>query len=153
MKKILVVLFICLLLCSCDKKEDKYADFEHYKLEDFNKYVSYDFIGGGYNEKDTYVVADITPSKSEQNSCITEGVFYQIDKDNYIILKEISRLVECDYIDTYSSSNTYFFQDSKNNQNKIYLLRNGSLFEYISNKEIVSYKKITFDTSIIEKIV
>lgn len=154
MRKVIVILFMCLLFCSCGKKEEnKYTNFEHYKLEDFNKYISYDFASDEYNKKDNYVVADITSSKTEQNSCIKEGIFFQIGNDNYILLKEISRLVECDYIDAYSSSNTYFLQDTNNNQNKIYLLRNGSLFEYIANKEQVSYKKISFDTSIIEEIV
>ena len=74
LKKIIIALFICLMFCSCGKKEeDKYKYFDHYKLENFNKHISYNFASDEYNKNDIYVVADITPSNT---------YFFQDTKNN-----------------------------------------------------------------------
>lgn len=134
MKKIIVVFIICLLLCGCgEKEEDKYVDFEHYSSKEFDNSNGdpVRYIFNNDREHNIYVVANITPTGSEMN---LYGLLYKVGEDDYISLRKF-------YGETYGA---YFYQDWKNDLNKLYIV-NGGYFEYILDKEKVSSRKLNFN--------
>ncbi len=86
MKKIFLI-FISLILCGCslgvENTKKSFDNYEHYNLNDRAL-----IINKVYDEKnsveDIYVIAYFTP-KSDKYS--TNGLFYQIAKDDYILLE------------------------------------------------------------------
>lgn len=79
MKKLLILFSLILILCGCanDEIEDEYANFTHYKSDDFVNMV--------YNQG--YIIAYLPPA-SETGS--TTLLLYQVGKDDYIYIDKIS---------------------------------------------------------------
>lgn len=145
MKKIIVIIFVCIALCGCGKKDNKYAKYEHFGSEVFNESISHTFYNN--NEKSTYVVADITIQPDP--NAHADAVFYKVGDDDYILLAKRDYIVE----DNYNDDKTFFYQDEKNNINKLYAIRNTGnvLLEFTFNKEKITRKELAFDMSRVGK--
>ncbi len=138
MKKIIVVLFICLIICSCGKQideENQYNTFPHYSKKEINENDdSIRYIFKNDKNQNMYVVANITKEDSERN---LYGLFYQINEDEYILLKEFDG----------NNSIFYFYQDFKNSLNKFYAIDDENYLELELDKENIKTKELNFDMS------
>lgn len=134
MKKILVISIICILcFCGCNK-QDKYEGFEHYDLLDRDTTsMSYSFYNDN-NQKETYIVTDITPKNSEE---IINGLFYEVGENDYILIDSFS---SCNNSADYKSkADNYFYN------NKLYIIRcsGGIVYEYTLNGENTAKKDLS----------
>lgn len=146
MKKFLIPAIICLLcLCGCNK-QDKYEGFEHYDL--LNKDTSsmnYSFYNDN-NQKETYIVTDITPKNSEE---IINGLFYEVGENDYILIDSFS---SCNNSVDYKSEKYNYFYN-----NKLYIIRcsGGTVYEYTlkgeeTTKKDLSSQIVVYNASIID---
>lgn len=131
-KIIIVIFFICLMLFGCGKKaDDKYADYEHYSEKQFDnsKGEPVRYIFNNDREHNIYVVTNVTNEEGKL-------LLYKVGENNYISLKK--------FINNEETFDAYFYQDWKNDLNKLYII-SGDYFEYILDKEKVTSKKLDFD--------
>lgn len=142
MKKLLILFSLILILCGCSFEEEnnEFDNFKHYKTEDLVKIVH----NGGY------AIALLPPTEMIGSATV---LLYQVDKDDYILLNEIS-ITEV----SFDESHIRYYKD------RLYVLESGIIREYIldgpntksNNVVIYDYKKITDNSSIyigsIEKI-
>lgn len=124
MKKIFVLLALCILcFCGCTK-QDRYDSFEHYDLLDKDTTsTNYSFYNDN-NQKETYIVTDITPENSEE---VINGLFYKVGHNDYILIDSFS---SCNDPGAYTGEkNNYFYND------KLYISRcsGGLMLEYTLN--------------------
>ncbi len=135
MKKFLIILSV-IFLCGCSNKNNLYSDFEHYNLVDKEPKKVYTF----YNkqEKNTYVIADITLEKQDEGGI--HGLFYNVDLDDYILLDEIELCGDSTPELATSDKYTYFYE------NKLYTLRclGNSLIEYDLENHKFEKKELKF---------
>lgn len=103
MKKNLILLAICILcFCGCSKK-DEYEGFKHYDLLDNDTTsMSYSFYDNN-NQKETFVVTDITPENSEE---VINGLFYKVGHNDYILIDSFS---SCNDPGAYTGEKTIIF--------------------------------------------
>lgn len=138
MRKTIIILLMCLVLCGCRKhidEEDKYTEYERYSKEEINENDdSIRYIFKNDKNQNMYVVANITLKNSERN---LYGLFYKINEDEYILLK------------AFDSNNSifYFYQDFNNNLNKLYAILNDKFLELELDKEKIKTKELNFDMS------
>lgn len=118
---LLLLLFLILILSGCSK--NKYSNFEHYDLKNYDTSRKYVYMD---NNKilHEYVITDITPKESLE---IVNALFYQIEKDDYILLDEIRF---CDNPNSYQNNSYAYFYN-----NKLYITGcdGGLLLEYTLN--------------------
>lgn len=137
MKKKFIIIFsiICLIIIICfvmikfSSHKNKYDNFEHYDLEgkDTN---SYTLVKG--LEKETYVLADITPDNYE---LILTGFFYKVADNDYILLETL----ESSKTEAYKKDFVYQFYGDK-----LYGIGNPMIFEIELNKENSQIKELEF---------
>ncbi len=140
MKKIFVLLVLCILcFCGCTK-QDKYDSFEHYDLLDKDTTsTNYSFYNDN-NQKETYIVTDITPENSEE---IINGLFYKVDDNDYILIDSFS---SCNNSADYKSkADNYFYN------NKLYIIRcsGGLVSEYNLNGAETSKRDLSSNFGIL----
>ncbi len=134
MKKIILII-ITFILCGCSLEAENikktYDNYEHYNLNDRDL-----IINKVYDEKnnveDIYVIAYFTP-KSETYS--TNGLFYQIAKDDYILLEELGGSYPRSYIGIFCEGK-FYTHTCENNVSGV--------CEYKFNKEKIDKKEIKF---------
>lgn len=103
-RNVLILIILLILLCGCEEKED-YSSFEHYDVDVYNDRYTYSYVGED-NIQRVYVIADISEEHSE---AITNGLFYKIKEDDYILLDKFD---SCGYQAAYKDkTKTYFFND------------------------------------------
>lgn len=143
MKKIIIlsiILFSCLILFEgCRKQNNEYDNYEYYDLND-NEINTYTFYHDDGNY--TYAVADITKSNDESG---TNGIFYKIQDNKYILLDTILTCENASNIHLYKEY-TYFYQDNEEND-KLYINRclGKYLIEYTFDKENIKSNELKFD--------
>lgn len=143
MKKTIVLLLMFLssliLLEGCSQQNEKNDNYDYYDLSDkeINNHTFY-HNDGNY----TYVVADITKSNDEGG---TNGIFYQIQKNKYILLDTIVTCEHASNLHLYDEY-TYFYQDDDGND-KLYINRclGNQLIEYIFDKKSIKSNELKFD--------
>lgn len=144
MKKIILLLLIG-FLCGCSLTNDPYKDFEHYDLSKYKHrefLYSRDTTGPWYdNISENYAISLLIPKGEEANALgFDEGLFYQVDDNDYILIDR--------YYGDDSSYNsdlyTYYYKD------KIYILRDVYFCEYTLNRENTIKNEITFDYSSVQ---
>lgn len=140
MKKVLMLIFLILIMSGCDNNKNKYENFEHYDLKSFRIINSNTF----YSDKGskTYVVADMSSEKAEGRD---NGIFYEIDQNDYILLDTIN--VSDQYEDLqYDDDHTYFYDNSAGKK-QLFIIRNlGSiLLKYNLNGENSEKTVLNFD--------
>lgn len=140
MKKIFVLLALCILcFCGCTK-QDKYDSFEHYDLLDKDTTsTNYSFYNDN-NQKETYIVTDITPENSEE---IINGLFYKVEDNDYILIDSFS---SCNNSADYKSKEDNYFYN-----NKLYIIRcsGGLVSEYNLNGAETSKRDLSSNFGIL----
>lgn len=141
MKRLFWVILSVLLLSACNLNEDKYSDYEHYNLTNYNhKEYAYlrNFDGTSSEMKyERYAVAVLVPKYrvNELPGMIKEGLLYEVGKNDYILLDSYDS-----YDDLYDSIyHTLFYKD------KLYIVRDYIIYEYVLNKENTEVKELEFD--------
>lgn len=134
MKKTTLLLILCILcFCGCTK-QDKYDSFEHYDLLDKDTTsTNYSFYNDN-NQKETYIVTNITPENSEE---IINGLFYKVGDNDYILIDSFS---SCNNPNGHKSEKHNYFYN-----NKLYIIRcsGGTVYEYTLNREETTKKDLS----------
>ena len=96
-----------------------------------------------YGIPSTYVVTILEERDYED---ITVGLFFKISQNDYVLLDKINSCNEKE-IDV---ENTYFYYDSNQQNNKLYLQRciGNKNIEYVLDKEKIIKKELLFDKKI-----
>lgn len=144
MRKVLVLFFLILVVSGCDNDKNKYENFEHYDLKNFRIINSNTF----YSDKgsEIYVVADMSPEQAEGRE---NGIFYQINPNDYILLDIINVSDYYEHLEN-NDSYTYFYDNKKKGEKQLFIIRNlGSIrLKYNLNGE--NYEKITLNFDMTE---
>lgn len=133
-KFIICFLVVSLMLCGCEKKEDRFSYYVHEDLLDkirSGEAKTFTFVNNGVNS--TYVVI-----KCANGVCV--DIYYKLSDNDYILLKS-------DVVGTSVDSKLWFYQDMKNNLNKFYTLYHQHAYEYVFDKEKVKENELRFDLS------
>lgn len=99
--KIIVILVVLMTLVTGCKKGDEY---EHYDLKDKNPYTYTIADKEGYPQ--IYALADITPNQYETKIV---GLFYNVSKDDYILLDKYETTTDTGNLD--NNSIFKFYED------------------------------------------
>lgn len=148
MKKIFLNLICILLLCGCSTSKDEYSNYKHYDLTGYNHEI-YSYLRRTNDTdnslvKEVYAVSILTSANQEEVLGYDEGVFYQVGKNDYILLDSFSSRSN----DKYNKKEYTLLY-----KNKLYIIRNNSniVFEYELNRENPKRKDLSFDLSEIMK--
>lgn len=127
--KNLFLLFISLILCGCslgvENIKKSFENYEHYNIND-RDLVIYKIYDEENNIEDIYAIAEFAP---KENKSSVYGLFYQIAKDDYILLDEIYQLRFIENI-------VKFYE------NKLYVLKDGGIDEYKFDKEKIDKREL-----------
>ncbi len=129
MNSIMLLLFTTLILCGCslgvENIKKSFDNYEHYNLND-RDLVIYKIYDEKNNVEDIYAIADFAPNENKNH---VDGLFYQIAKDDYILLDEIYNLSSKEKI-------VKFYE------NKLYVLEHGVINEYKFDKEKIDKREL-----------
>lgn len=141
MKKIFLIILL-LIVCGC-KYTTQYSQYEHYNLNENDGYLFNYTFHDEYGIPSTYVVTILEERDYED---ITVGLFFKISQNDYVLLDKINSCNEKE-IDV---ENTYFYYDSNQQNNKLYLQRciGNKNIEYVLDKEKIIKKELLFDKKI-----
>lgn len=133
MRKVIIILLLLVIVSGCGILENnRFSSYKHYDL------INEDIMVHSYvdNENITrkYAIADITTKSSE---AIIYGLFYQVDKNDYILLETLEISGNANDAIKFHGNHLYTINTGTNSGN----------FEYVLDAEKIKKTKLTFEFS------